>query len=89
MDHLERNNLLSDTQFRYNKKRSTDIAAILFVDSIRTNIDKGKLVGAIFIDLTKAFDTVSQSALLFKLSACGVKGIELEWFKNYLFSRKQ
>ena len=76
-------------QFRYNKKRSTAIAAILFVDSIRTNIDKGKLVGAIFIDLTKAFDTVSHRALLFKLSAYGVKGIELEWFKNYLFSRKQ
>ena len=61
MDHLERNNLLSDAQFGYRKKRSTDVAATLFVENKRKNIDIGKLVGAIFIDLTKAFDTVSHS----------------------------
>ena len=61
MDHLERNNLLSDAQFGYRKKRSTDVAATPFVEYKRKNIDIGKLVGAIFIDLTKAFDTVSHS----------------------------
>ena len=89
MDQLERNNVLSDSQFGYRKKRSTDIAATLFVDNVRKNIVIGKLVGVIFIDLTKAFDTVSQSVLLCKLSAYGIKGVELEWFTNYLFSRKQ
>ena len=64
MDQLERNNVLSDSQFGYRKKRSTDIAATLFVDNIRKNIDTGKLVGAIFIDLTKAFDTVSQCLII-------------------------
>ena len=73
----------------YRKKRSTDIAATYFVDNIRKNIDIGKLVGAIFIDLTKAFDTVSHSVLLSKLSVYGIKGVELEWFTNYLFGRKQ
>ena len=47
------------------------------------------IVGAIFIDLTKAFDTVSHIVLLSKLSAYGIRGVELEWFTNYLFSRKQ
>ena len=78
MDHLERNNLLSDAQFGYWKKRSTDIATTLFVDNIRKNFDMGKLIGVIFIDLTKAFDTVSHSVLLFKRSAYGTKGVELE-----------
>ena len=78
MDHLERNNLLSDAQFGYRKKRSTDIATTLFVDNIRKNFDMGKLIGVIFIDLTKAFDTVSHSVLLFKRSAYGIKGVELE-----------
>ena len=64
MDRLKSNNLLSDTQFGYRKKRSTDIATTLFADNIRKNIDIGKLVGAIFIDLTKAFDTVSHRVLL-------------------------
>ena len=89
MDHLERSNLSSDAKFGYRTKQSTDIAATLFVDNIRKNIDIGRLVEAIFIDLTKAFDTVSNSVLLSKLSAYGIKGIELDWFTNYLFSRKQ
>ena len=89
MDHLERNNLLSDTQFGYRKERSTDIAATLFVDNIRKNIDTGELLGAIFIDSTKAFDTVSHTVLSSKLSTYGIKGVELEWLTNYLFRRKQ
>ena len=64
LDHLERNNLLSDAEFGYRKKRSTNIAVTLFVDNIRKNIDIGKLVGAIFIDLTKAFDTVSHCLII-------------------------
>ena len=89
MDHLERKNLLSAAQFRYRMNRSTDIAAILFVDNIRKNIDIGKLVAAIFIHLTKAFVTLSHSVLLSEPSVYGIKGVELEWFTNYLFSRKQ
>ena len=89
IDHLDRNNLLSDAQFGCRKKRPPDIAATLFIENIRKNIDIGKLVGAIFIDLTKAFDTVLHSVLLPKLLAYGIKGVELEWFTNYLFSRKQ
>ena len=64
MDHLERNNLLSDAQFGYRKKLSNDIAATLFVDKLRKNIDIAKLVGAIFIDLTKTFATVSQCLII-------------------------
>ena len=48
-----------------------------------------KLAGAFFIDLTKAFDTTSHSILLSKLSAYGIRGVELEQFTNYLFGRKQ
>ena len=77
MHHLESNNLLSDAQFGYRKKRSTDIAATLLVDNIRKNTDIGKLVGAVVIDLTKAFDTVSHSVLLSELPAYGIKGAEL------------
>ena len=46
------------------------------------------MVGAVFIDLSKAFDTISHAKLLEKLSQYGVNDGELEWFKDYLFSLK-
>ena len=55
------------------------------LDDIRKSVDEGKLTGVVFIDLTKALDTVSHSKLLDKLPRYGIDGIEVEWFKDYLF----
>ena len=52
-------------------------------------MDKGQLTGAIFIDLRKAFDTLSHSLIISKLPEYGIIGVEREWFTNYLFARQQ
>eukprot|EP00111_Clytia_hemisphaerica_P002352 TCONS_00006717-protein len=90
-DFLENNNLLTDRQFGYRKNRSTKIASALLFDDIRSSIDKGELVGAVYIDLTKAFDTIGigHAILLQKLQEYGISDIELKWFKSYLFNRNQ
>ena len=85
---LDKNHLLTNFQFGFRPKLSTEYAATILLDSIRDNVDKGRLVGAIFVDLSKAFDTVSHAMLLDKLPIYGVQGKELEWFKDYLFFRK-
>ena len=58
MEYLEKNSLLSSKQFGYRKKRSTEIAITIFVDNVRKAVDNGNLVGAVYIDFSKAFDTI-------------------------------
>jgi retron-type reverse transcriptase len=65
--HLETNKLLSSRQFGFRKRRSTESAATLLLDDIHRAMDKSQLTGALFIDLSKAFDTISHSAILNKL----------------------
>ena len=52
-------------------------------------MDEGKVVGAIFIDFRKAFDSVSHDILYYKMHACGLSGKLLCWLKSYLLSRWQ
>lgn len=88
-EYLESNNLLSEKQFGYRKKRSTELATALLLYDIRQAADKGKITGAIFIDLSKAFDTLGHATLLAKLKQYGVSNVTLQWFESYLFDRKQ
>ena len=87
MDFFNENKLLSKNQFGFRPKMSTELAAVKFIDEIRMSVDEGNLAGAVFIDLTEAFDTISHSKLLGKLPQYGITGEEPDWFKDYLFNR--
>lgn len=54
-------NLSTDRQFGYHQKRSTNLTTTQLLDSIKIQVDKGLLAGATFIDLSKAFDTISNA----------------------------
>ena len=89
MKFLEENNLLCSQQFGFRKHRSTELAATCFVDDIRKGMDRGHYTGAIYVDLSKTFDTISHASILSKLPGFGIDGIAKEWFTNYLFGRSQ
>ena len=61
---------------------------MLFLDEIHKTMDRGNFTGALFFDLSKAFDTVSHSSILDKLPAYGISGNEKAWITDYLFHRK-
>ena len=84
--YLEKNDMLSSQQFGFRKGKSTELAATLFFDDAHRAMDRDELTGTIFIDLSKAFDTVGHSVLLSKLSVYGICGPEKELFSGYLFT---
>ncbi len=58
-------------------------------EQIRAALDKGDYALGLYLDLSKAFDTVNHKILLKKLECYGVRGIVLDWFSSYLSDRKQ
>lgn len=86
---LETNNLLSNRQFGFRNDRSTDDAVHDLTNHIVKALDNREKCVAIFLDLAKAFDTVSVHRLCSKLERLGIRGKPLELFKSYLTNRTQ
>ena len=86
---IDKNKILSKHQYGFRKNRSTEHAIIDFVDKITKAIDEGKYSVGIFLDLSKAFDTINHRILIKKLEHYGIKGVAKKWFENYLCNRKQ
>ena len=81
--------VLYEKQFGFRKNHSTSHAINYSIKYITDNIEKKKHVIGIFIDLSKAFDTICHNKLLHKLQNYGMRGKCLEILKSYLSSRKQ
>ena len=87
--YLESNKLLSDFQFGFRENKSTEDAVLALTSTVVSYLDKGDKCLGVFLDLQKAFDTVSIKILLTRLENVGIRGLALDWFKDYLTNRSQ
>ncbi|KAL4720982.1 hypothetical protein ACJJTC_017466, partial [Scirpophaga incertulas] len=76
-------------QFGFRHGKSTEDAVSLLVNLISSTLDGGITCLGVFLDLAKAFDSISSKILLRKLERFGIRGLALEWFESYLSDRQQ
>lgn len=89
VDHLERYSLISSRQYGFRPKSNTQTALFDVVSEIQKHCDTKESVAAIFLDLSKAFDTCDRKILIRKLSEMGVRGRSMQWFRNFFKNRSQ
>ena len=88
-EHLDRHNLIYDTQHGFRKGRSCTTNLLVYLEDITKLIDDGTPVDAVYLDLAKAFDTVPHRRLIAKIKAHGVEDKALHWIQAWLADRKQ
>ena len=81
--------LLDSRQWAYRKGKSTEQLLIHLTEEWREAAEKKLYVGILFVDFTKAFDTVLRNMLLQKLNNLGIRGDLLLWIKNYFTEQRQ
>ena len=89
INYINKYKLLYPFQFGFQKNHSTNMALITLVDKISDALENGDKVLGVFLDFSKAFDTVDHTILLKKLEYYGFRGVVLKWLSNYLQNRKQ
>ena len=89
MHYLNTNNLIYKHQYGFQKSKNTIHPMIHLINELGKAKNEKKVSIGVFCDLSKGFDTISHTILLQKMEKLGIRGKALEWFRDYLFNRKQ
>ncbi|KAK4810170.1 hypothetical protein QYF61_010482 [Mycteria americana] len=87
--HVQDNQVIGSSQHGFMTGKSYLTKLISFYDKVTHLVDEGKAVDVVYLDFSKAFDTVSHSILLEKLAAHGLDGCTLHWVKKWLDGHAQ
>ena len=85
---LTKFNQIYKSQYGFRTGHSCQDAIAELIGEITRNIDERMYTIGVFLDLSKAFDTLEHEVLFDKLSIYGIRGIALKWYKSYLKNRQ-
>ena len=85
---LNKNGIITTSQFGFRTNSSTDLAITCFYDKLLNNSDENKITNSLFLDLKKAFDSVDHQLLLKKSYHYGFRGPVFKLLQSYLNERK-
>ncbi|BHF73635.1 hypothetical protein SprV_0401671700 [Sparganum proliferum] len=89
MRFLEQHNLLSDAQHGFRSGKSCVTNLLYCLERWTRSVDEGNALHVVYIDFSKAFDSVPHQRLLHKLNQTGMKGKPLKWIQSFLLDRSQ
>ena len=89
MKHLEKHNILTDSQRGFRAKMSTETQLIQTIHDISKSLDKKEIVDMAILDFTKAFDKVPHKRRIHKLNYYGITGSIATWIETFLTGRTQ
>ena len=85
---LTKYNQIYSSQYGFRTGHSCQDAIAELIGEIARNLDEGLYTIGVFLDLSKAFDTLEHEVLFDKLAIYGIRGVALEWYKSYLRNRQ-
>ena len=89
LSFVNENKILYSYQFGFRFGHSPSLALIILIDKVSKALENGEYVLGLFLDFSKAFDTVNHTILYQKLEYYGIRGTCLDLFKSYLSKRVQ
>ena len=87
-EFMEKTKQIYDGQFGFRSKHSCENAIQNLLGDILKSEDQGLITKAVFLDLSKAFNTLNHNILFEKMYKYGIRGQSLQWFKSYLTDRQ-
>ena len=89
LEFIDDFNVIHDNKFGFRRNRSTYMAFNVLLDKFHESVTSKEYMIGLFMDLSRAFDTISHDILLNKLYKYGFRGLSYDWIKSYLSNRKQ
>lgn len=87
--HFVKNKVFAPEQYGFRNKLTTELASYKLLDAVLTSLNNRSIVGGIFCDIRKAFDSVNHTILMSKMEFYGITGKTYKLIKSYLSDRYQ